>query len=440
MIAVLRVAEMARIAEPSAFRLHPLTKVAKRKSAGNMGGVTSSPPFAQNRAAELLALASSPAWPPRPPLTVEAIRRAFEHPQPFTLGLEEELMVVDPGTLDLVPSADEALELVPGDVRFAKELRAAQLEIVTPVCMTAADACRELSAARRDLCDALDGRLRLLASGMHPFSTNYGAITHGERYAQIADEYAWAAKRSLVCGLHIHVALAGAERSLAVYNALRSYLPELAALGANSPFFEGREADMASVRPKFNEVYPRSGIPPAFERWEEFVDYLAWGRAGGLFPDASHLWWEMRPHPVHGTLEIRVLDAQTRVEDSAAIAAVVQALVAMLAARYDVGEPLPRHPSHRIAENAWRAYRYGVHGWLVDLDDGARIPTRDRLGGLLEELEPYAAPFAAAEQIEEARILLAGNGADRQRYVFARGGSVELARWLADETEGSARD
>jgi carboxylate-amine ligase len=397
-------------------------------------------PRATNPAADLLALRSSPVWDESPALTVEALREAFDHPQPFTLGLEEELMLVDPETLDLVPAAAAALAHVPGDRRFAKELRAAQLEIVTPVCVTAADACRELAGARRDLIDALGGSLRLLSCGIHPFSTNPGAIADGERYARIADEYAWAAKRSLVCGLHVHVALAGADRSLAVYNALRSYLPELAALGANSPYFEGRDAEMASVRPKFNEGYPRSGIPPVFERWDDFVDYLAWGRAGGLFPDASHLWWELRPHPVHGTLEIRVLDAQTRVGDSAAIAAVVQALVVMLAARFDAGEPLPFHPTHRIAENAWRAYRYGTRGWLVDLDSGARIPTRDRLAGLLEELEPYAEPLAGADELEAARILLAGNGADRQRYVHAHGGYAGLAQWLVDETEASARD
>ena len=202
-------------------------------------------------------------------------------------------------------------------------------------------------------------------------------ITQAERYLQIADEYVWAASRSLVCGLHIHIGVPGAERALAVYNALRSYVPELAALGANSPFSDGVDTGMASVRPKFNEIYPRSGIPPAFASWTDLVRFVDWGRSGGLFPDQSHFWWELRLHLVHGTIEIRAVDTQTSVEDAAAIVAFIQALVAELAERFDDGRLGPAHETHWIAENAWRAHRYGVRGWLVDLDTGGRVMTRD---------------------------------------------------------------
>jgi carboxylate-amine ligase len=326
------------------------------------------------------------------------------------------------------------------DGRFAPELRAAQLEIITPVCATASDVCRELKASRRALIEQLPDELRLLAAGTHPFTTSWGAITDGDRYRQIADEYAWAATRTLVCGLHVHVAVGGADRALAVYNALRSYLPELAALTANSPFFEGRDTGMSSVRPKLNELYPRSGIPPAFETWEELVAFVTWGRSGGLFPDESHLWYEMRPHPVHGTIEIRVADAQTRVEDSSAFVALVQALVAWLAERFDAGEPLPVHETHWIRENAWRAHRYGVRGWLVDLETGRPEPTRDRLARLVETVEPYAAQFGSEEQLRAARTLLIGNGADRQQYVAAHEGFGGVTRWLVEETEASGLD
>ena len=389
--------------------------------------------------ADALALSPSPEWKHSPPLTVAAAEAAFAHDRSFTVGVEEELMLVDPESLELDPCAGEVVGAL-GEERFVEELRPSQLEIVTGVCASPAAASAELAAARRALVDALDGRVRILAAGTHPFSTYRGEITRGERYRAIADEYTWAAQRSLACGLHVHVAIAGAERALAVYNALRSYLPELAALGANSAYFEGRDTGMSSIRPKLNEAFPRSGVPPAFGSWDEVVRFVDWGRRGGLFPDATHFWWDLRPHLAFGTLEIRVVDTQTRLSDAAAIVTVVQGLVGHLAARFDAAEPLAVHETHWIAENAWRAHRYGVRGWLLDLDTGRPEPTRERLERLLTDLEPYAERVRFREQLADARTLLAGNGSDRQRYVFERAGARGLTRWLADETEASALD
>jgi carboxylate-amine ligase len=193
-------------------------------------------------------------------------------------------------------------------------------------------------------------------------------------------------------------------------------------------------------RPKFNDAYPRSGVPPALRTWDDLIRFVDRGRSGDLFPDESHLWGEMRPHPVHGTIEIRVADTQTALDDATSIVAVIQALVAMLSERFDAGEPLPLHETHWIIENAWRAHRYGVRGWLVDLDGGGRVQTRERITRLLGELEPYADRFDASQQLNGARTLLAGNGADRQRYVREREGIDGLTRWLVDTTEKSAAD
>jgi carboxylate-amine ligase len=381
-----------------------------------------------------------PTWHETPALTAAQCAAAFEHELGFTIGVEEELMLVDPQTLDLAPAIDDVLAATGGDTRFCRELRSAQIEIVTRICASAADACRELGHGRGDLVRLLDGQYRLLAAGTHPFSTRHGDITEADRYRQIADEYTFAATRSLVCGLHVHVAVPGPDRALAVYNALRSYVPELAALGANSAFVEGIDTGMASIRPKFNEVYPRSGIPPLLDDWDHFVRFVDWGRRGGLFPDASHFWWELRPHPVHGTIEVRVADAQTRIDDATAIVAIIQALAAMLADRYDDGEPLPRHETHWITENAWRAHRYGVSGWLVDLDSGERVATRERLIALIDDLTPHADVLGSGDQLDAARALVVGNGADRQRYVAHREGPHGVARWLVEETEASALD
>lgn len=386
------------------------------------------------------ALPPSRSWEETEPLTVERCVSAFDAAGACTIGLEEELMLVERASLDLAPVVPEQLRRVAGDVRFSQELRAAQLEIITPVCSNLGEACREISGARRLLFERLDPSYTLLAAGTHPFSTSWGAITGVDRYRQIADEYLWAATRSLVCGLHVHVAVGGADRSLAVYNALRSYLPEIAALAANSAFFEGVDTGMCSIRPKLNEFFPRSGVPPAFDSWADLIRFVDWGRSGGLFPDASHFWWDLRPHPVHGTIEIRVADTQTRVEDESAVAAVIHALVAWLAERWDAGDPLPVHESFRITENAWRAQRYGVRGWLVDLETGEQQPTRERIARLIDVLEPHAERIGSAGALQGARALLAGNGADRQRYVAERDGVEGLTRWLVSETAESAQD
>jgi glutamate---cysteine ligase / carboxylate-amine ligase len=389
----------------------------------------------REEAAGQFALQHSPAWSGAEVLSAEQCRQRFDAAPAFTVGAEDELMLVDPGTFELAPEIDFVLERVGSDPRFTRELRAAQLEIVTPVCTSATEACEQLSDARRLLAATLEGSVRVVAAGTHPFSTAWGSITQGERYRAIADEYTWAARRSLACGLHIHVAVPGAERALAVYNAIRSYLPELAALGANSPYLEGHDSGLCSIRPKLNEAFPRAGIPPSFSSWEALVEFIDWGRSGGLFPDGSHFWWDLRLHLQHGTIELRAADSQTRVEDATAIAAIFQTLVMTLAHQFDKGAALAVHDTHKINENAWRAYRYGVRGWLVDLDTGRPEPTRERLARLLKELEPAAARVDAVQHLAHARTLLAGNGADRQRYVQERDGMQALVRWLADTTE-----
>src|SRR5262245_46784517 len=181
------------------------------------------------------ALAPAPAWE-QEPLAPEDLRSVFDSVAPLTIGLEEELMLLYADTLALAPEVELVLEQA-GDPRVTRELRASQVELVTPVCRSAAAAGEELADARRSLFRALPPNRRFAAAGTHPFSVEWGEIASGERYTMIADEYAWAARRSLACGLHVHVAVGGAERTLAVYNALRTYLPEIGALAANSPFF-----------------------------------------------------------------------------------------------------------------------------------------------------------------------------------------------------------
>jgi carboxylate-amine ligase len=344
------------------------------------------------------------------PLPSRAVRDAFEQATPFTVGLEEELMLLEAGTLDLAPRAAEVLEALRGDPRFKLEMPAAQLEIVTAPHGTVAEAAHELASARAALTTA---GFRLAGAGAHPFAAGTGPLNPGERYRRIGAEYAKVANRQLVFGLHVHVAVQRADRALAVYNALRSYLPELAALAANAPFYEGRDSGLASVRSRISGLLPRQGVPPAFETFEAYERALEW--CG--FDDPRQWWWELRLHPSLGTIEVRVPDTQRTIEDTEAIAAVVHALVVRLAERHDAGEALPAAESWRIDQNRWSACRHGLDGEMRDLVTGELEPTRARVAALLDGLD-LAMP--------------AGDGAARQRAVAAEHGLRGLVAWLAD--------
>ena len=367
-----------------------------------------------------------------PTPTAQELRAAFDRQEPFSVGLEEELMLLDPATHDLRPRARDVVDTLSGDPRFKLELPAAQLEIVLPPHRDLGAAVESLADARRELAAATEGKLRLAAAGAHPFAAPEGDLNGGERYDRTLSEYGAIARRQLVFALQVHVAVGDAERALAVYNALRSYLPELAALAANAPFHAGIDTDLASVRPKIAEALPRQGVPPVLKSWDEYAAALRWGAVSGAFPDPRVWWWELRPHPAFGTLELRVPDAQTTVAEAAAVAAVARTLVAWLAEQHRAGETLPIAPVWRIEENRWWAARDGVEGELADLGTGERRPTRDRLAELLDELEPVAARLGCAAELGGARRLAEENGATRQRAVAEKDGVRAVAAWLAD--------
>ncbi len=341
-------------------------------------------------------------------------------------------MLLDPDSFELAPCAPQVLSLLGDDPRFKLELPAAQLEIVTSPCRNAQLAADQLAAARTDLRDALDGRLRAAAAGAHPFSDGVGVLNSGPRYDAISAEYGSVARRQLVFALHVHVAISGADRALAVYNALRCYLPELAALAGNAPFYEGKDTGLASVRPKLCELLPRQGVPPEIASWPELAAALRWGAAYGRFKEPRQWWWELRLHPLHGTLELRVPDAQSTAEDTAAVAAVAQALVADLAQRYDADENLPSAATWQIEENRWSACRFGLEGELSDLLTGERTPTRERLLGLLESLDGHGARLGCAAALVHARAMVDENGAVKQRRIAAAKDLRGLMQTLSD--------
>ena len=356
------------------------------------------------------------------------LRQIFDVEAPLTVGVEEELMLLDPVTLDLAPLARDLIERCHGDERFKLEMPAAQVEIMTPPLGGAAEVEAHLGQARHDLAAAGEGLVRLAGAGVHPFAAPEGELNSGERYERTLAEFGRIARRQLVFGLQVHLAVRGADRALAVYNGLRNHLPELLALAANAPFYEGRDSGLATVRPKLCELLPRQGVPPALESWEAFAAELAWGARSGAVPDPRVWWWELRPHPTYGTLELRVPDAQATVGDSAAIVAVAHALAADLARRHDDGEPPAIVETWRIEENRWRVLSRGSEGRLADLRTGEPEPARDRLLGLLDRLVPWAEAQGSAHQLRHARALVDASGAARQR---AAGDARAATAWLA---------
>jgi carboxylate-amine ligase len=364
-------------------------------------------------------------------------RAAFDVDAPMTVGLEEELMVLDADTLDLAPRAADVLARLRGDPRFKPELPAAQLEIVVPPAAKLGEAAAALAAARADLAAAAGEGTLLAGAGAHPFAAVSGELSSGDRYEALAREYGPVARRQLVFGLHVHVAVRPARRALAVYNALRSHLPLLAALAANAPFHDGADTGLASVRPKLCDLLPRQGVPPSIASWEELDAALRWGERSGAMLNRSQWWWEARLHPLLGTVEVRVPDTQTTVGETAAIAAVVHALVTWLSERHDAGEALAVAPSWRIAENRWSACRHGLDGTMADLVSGGSHPTRTVATQLLDELAGPARRAGCADELAAARRALPANGAVRQRAMATeRGNLTGLTAWLAERFLG----
>ena len=336
-------------------------------------------------------------------------------------------MLLDPETLDLVPRAAEVLAAVADDARFKLELPASQLEIMLPPLSGADAAAAALADARAALVARAAPLARPAALALHPFAATEGRLNTGERHKRIERRYRALARRQLLCALQVHVAVRGAERALAVHDALRGHLPALTALTAAAPFHGGRDTGHASWRPQVADLLPRHGIPPALRTWEAYAEALR------PLPEPGQWWWDVRPHPLYGTLEVRAADAQASVEDAEAVIAVVHALVAWLAERHDAGEPLPVPATAPLAADRAAAARAGLAAELTDPDTGERAPARERLAALLDALAPVAARLGGERGLARARAIVAAGGIPaHHRAVAAAGGLRALAADLAD--------
>jgi carboxylate-amine ligase len=370
----------------------------------------------------------------------------FGDSPPFTLGVEEEYMLLDPQTFDLVQHVDTVLTAVENGEfteRIGPELMQSVVEISTPVCRTAGDVEDELRRLRgyvTEIARAED--LRVGSAGTHPFSLfERQRITARDRYRNLVDQLQYVARRELIFGLHIHVAVDDPEKAIRVTSALLLHLSELLALSANSPFWRGEATGLSSSRQMVFAAFPRSGPPPRFRDYADYAEVVGQLEKTGCIADYTHIWWDIRLHPRFGTVEVRVMDAVSHVEDTTALAAYIQGLVKLYSDGYEAGRELPSY--HRIltTENKWLAARYGLEAPVMDLVTGRRnrVPVAQLVRRALREIEPHARELGSERELEGIRdILDRGNGADRQLRVFnANRDIVEVVSEIADATEAA---
>ena len=365
----------------------------------------------------------------------------------YTLGVEEEYMLLHGDTFDLVQHIDTVLGDLLGhehEDRINPELMQSTVEIATPVCRDVGEAEQALRELRGTVRAVAHGRgLRVGSAGTHPFSLfERQRITARDRYRKLVDQLQYVARRELVFGMHVHVAVDDPEKAIQVVNGLLNHLASLLALSASSPFWRGEPTGLASTRQMVFAAFPRSGPPPRFSDYADYAEVVGHLEKTGCIADYTHIWWDVRLHPWLGTVEIRICDAVARVEDAVAIAAYCQSLVKHYCERYEAGREIPSY--HRIltTENKWLAARYGLEAPVMDLSTGRRnrVPVAQLIRRTLREIEPQARELGAERELEGIRdILSRGNDADRQRRIFtANRDIVEVVREIADATEAGA--
>ena len=372
---------------------------------------------------------------------------AFGRSDAYTLGVEEEYMLLDGETFDLVQHIDTMLDAVSGhelEARINPELMQSTIEITTPVCHTPAEVADQLRTLRGYVSSiARDKGLRVGSAGTHPFSLfERQRITAKDRYRALVDQMQYVARRELIFGLHMHVAVDDPEKAIQVVNGLLAHLAELLALSASSPFWRGEPTGLSSSRQMVFSAFPRSGPPPRFRNYADYAQVVGQLEKTGCIADYTHIWWDIRLHPRLGTIEIRICDAVTRLEDVVALTAYCQALVKRYCEQHERGKAIPSY--HRIltTENKWLAARYGLEAPIMDLATGKRnrVPVAQMVRRTLREIEPHARELGSERELEGIQTILSrGNGADRQLRVFnANRDIAEVAEEIANATEVAA--
>lgn len=337
----------------------------------------------------------------------------------FTLGIEEEFQIIDPETRELRSHIQQILGegKVTLNEQIKPEMHQSVVELGTDVCTNIGIAREQVIRLRSEL-SGMAGKsgLKIASAGTHPFSHWFDQhITEGERYATIVKDLQQVARANLIFGLHVHVGIPNRESAIHVMNQTRYFLPHLYALSTNSPFWVGRNTGLKGYRLKVFERFPRTGTPDAFESLSEYEDFLKLLIKTGCVDNAKKIWWDIRLHPFFDTLEIRICDAQSRVDDTLALAAVIQAIVAKLYKLQAQNLNFRIYRRRLIDENRWRASRYGLNGKMIDFGRECELETRQLLGELLDFISTEVDELGSRAEIAHIeQIMREGTGADRQ--------------------------
>jgi carboxylate-amine ligase len=342
----------------------------------------------------------------------------------YTIGIEEELMILDAETLDLANMVEPMLESAQSDEGAGEvkpELMESVLEIATDPCASTGEAgaqLRELRARVRETAESKD--LAIGSAGTHPFAMwEDQRIVARPRYRDLISALRFVARQEIIFGIHVHVGIDDPDKAIHVANGMRVHVPVLLALSANSPFWRADATGLASTRTPIFRAFPRVGIPPTYDDWEDYAKRINFMCESGVIQDYTYLWYDVRPHPNLGTVEVRVMDSQTRVEHTLGLAALVQSLVRELSEHFDSGQRLAKYPHEMIDENKWLAARHGLEDELVDLPSQERIGAKQLARRLRDRAREHAQDLGCAHDLEAIDDLLTrGNGAARQVVVY----------------------
>jgi carboxylate-amine ligase len=350
-----------------------------------------------------------------------------------SLGVEMELAIIEPDSRELVKGAHELLiEMGEGHEegihpKAKAELLQSTIEIITGICKSVAEARADLTATLDEVTGYTERRgLLLMCAGAHPFSNPVNQeITPNARYRRLVEETQWPARQMQIFGIHVHVGVRSGEKAIAMVNALSAYIPHFLALSASSPYWMGQDTGLASMRSKVFEGLPTAGPPWQLNGWAQFERFMDTLIAARTIHTIREVWWDIRPHPGFGTVELRICDGIPTMREVAVMAALSQCLVHRFDMLIDRGYTLPVPKAWVVRENKWRAARHGIDASIIVDDNGATVPLRDAVAELVEELTPIARRLGCVAEVTDAlAILERGPSYIRQREVVAAGGSL----------------